>query len=58
MPDKQNGFDVQSEAAAMFERQQREVLPGKARHRYILLLSRYNSQHDNVSDEAVNCAIK
>lgn len=31
MPDKANGFDVQSEADAMIERQQREILPGKSK---------------------------
>ena len=30
-PDKQNGFDVQSEADAMIERQQRDILPGKSK---------------------------
>ncbi|XP_067941465.1 kinesin-like protein KIF23 [Watersipora subatra] len=33
MPDRQNGFNVQSEADAMYERQQREVLPGKGKQR-------------------------
>ncbi|KAF6040876.1 KIF23 [Bugula neritina] len=33
MPDKQNGFNIQSEADAMLWRQQQEVLPGKGKLR-------------------------
>jgi len=35
MPDKQNGFNIQSEADAMLWRQQQEVLPGKGKLRLV-----------------------